>query len=317
MSYVTPTRLIVGFIAGFVSVFVFSSGGIAILAAVGAGVPFPAWSMAPVPPFGVPQTVSAAFWGGLWGVAYALLEPRFTARFGWWLGGLVFGVLPLLVLWFVAFPLKGIPIGGGFTLSGVLMGIFLHAVFGVGTAIFFRFSPRLAGQRKPLRSTTRMTTRAARKQPMTKTFISTISALALLSASTASGQTALAVQTSANVLPLAAEEPTPRLFVDAPLAGPLAQGKVFIHYRTENLRIAPVFGPNALDVSPRVGHLHVTVDDAPWHWADVSGAPLILVGFAPGPHKVEIILANTNHQPLDRAVVEFVIPEGRAAHRHQ
>jgi hypothetical protein len=30
------------------------------------------------------------------------------------------------------------------------------------------------------------------------------------------------------------------------------------------------------DVSPRIGHIHVTVDDARWHWADTSGAPLII-----------------------------------------
>jgi Family of unknown function (DUF6130) len=67
--------------------------------------------------------------------------------------------------------------------------------------------------------------------------------------------------------------------------------------------------PNALDVSPRIGHIHVTVDGAPWHWADASGEPLILVGLPAGPHKVEIILANANHQLLDRAIVEFTVPE--------
>jgi hypothetical protein len=77
-----------------------------------------------------------------------------------------------------------------------------------------------------------------------------------------------------------------------------------------------VFGPNALDVSPRIGHIHVIVDDAPWHWADTSGEPLILVGLPVGPHKVQIILANANHQPLDKAVVEFVVPAGDAASGH-
>jgi hypothetical protein len=33
----------------------------------------------------------------------------------------------------------------------------------------------------------------------------------------------------------------------------------------------PAFGPKALDDSPRIGHIHVSVDDAPWHWADASG----------------------------------------------
>ena len=35
-------------------------------------------------------------------------------------------------------------------------------------------------------------------------------------------------------------EPTPRLIVEPPLPGPLAQGVVFIPYRVENLRILPV-----------------------------------------------------------------------------
>ena len=101
----TPTRLVVGFVAGFLSVLTFQSGLIAILHAAGA-IPFAPWRMTPVPPFGVPQSLSAAFWGGLWGVAYALLEPRLSARLGWWLGGLAFGaVLPVLALWIVALPL--------------------------------------------------------------------------------------------------------------------------------------------------------------------------------------------------------------------
>src|SRR5262245_26522839 len=58
-------------------------------------------------------------------------------------------------------------------------------------------------------------------------------------------------------------EPAPRLVVDPPLAGQLAKGIVQIQYRVENVRIVPVFGKGAVDVSPRVGHLHITVDDLP------------------------------------------------------
>src|SRR5437667_4356244 len=35
-------------------------------------------------------------------------------------------------------------------------------------------------------------------------------------------------------------------------------------------------------------HIHVTVDDAPWRWADASGEPLIINGLPAGPHKVLI-----------------------------
>lgn len=109
------------------------------------------------------------------------------------------------------------------------------------------------------------------------------------------------------VVPLASEPP-PRIVADPPLADSLSKGFVFIQYRTENLHIVPVFGPKALDVSPRIGHIHVTVDDSPWHWADASGEPLIIVGLPVGPHKVLIELVNANHETLDKAIVTFVVP---------
>ena len=56
-------------------------------------------------------------------------------------------------------------------------------------------------------------------------------------------------------------EAPPKLIVDPPLPEPLSRGLVFIQYRTENLRVVPVFGKGALEVSPRIGHVHVTVDD--------------------------------------------------------
>lgn len=135
-----------GFIAAFLSVLTLQMGLIAIFHAAGAAVPLTPWSMAPVPPFGVPHSLSAAFWGGLWGVVYAFLEPRLKARLAWWSGGLAFGALPLLVLWFVVLPLKGVPVGGGFALARVLQGIVLHAGFGLGTAIIFRLGVHLVSR---------------------------------------------------------------------------------------------------------------------------------------------------------------------------
>ena len=113
---------------------------------------------------------------------------------------------------------------------------------------------------------------------------------------------------NAGVVPLDIPQPAPRLIVDPPLSGPLSFGRVVIQYRAENLRIVPVFGANALAVSPRIGHIHVTIDDLPWHWADASGEPLILNGFPPGPHRVLIELVDANHVPFSSAVAAFVIP---------
>ena len=85
----------------------------------------------------------------------------------------------------------------------------------------------------------------------------------MLPAAAVSAQTAADVLGAPGVVPLTAPQPPARIIVDPPLPGPLAQGMVFIQYRAENLRIVPVFGPKALDVSPRIGHIHVVVDDAP------------------------------------------------------
>ena len=150
---------------------------------------------------------------------------------------------------------------------------------------------------------------------MKRAFIALIAATAIL-ASAARAQTAKDFLGPAGVVPLTEQQSPAKIIVDPQLAEPLSRGYVFIQYRAENLRIVPVFGPNALDLSPRIGHIHVIVDDAPWQWADASGEPLILVGLPAGPHKVEIILANANHQPLDRATVEFVVPETDAAKSH-
>ena len=143
---------------------------------------------------------------------------------------------------------------------------------------------------------------------MRRVFIGLITVAAALSASAAPAQTARDIRGPAPVVPLASE-PAPRIVIDPPIADWLAQGRVVIQYRAEHLRIVPVFGPNALDVSPRVGHIHVTVDDGPWRWADASGEPLIINCLRPGPHKVMIELVNANHQTLEKGVVGFVIPD--------
>jgi hypothetical protein len=51
----------------------------------------------------------------------------------------------------------------------------------------------------------------------------------------------------------------------------------------------------------------MTVDDAPWHWADASGNPVIIQGLAPGRHKILVQLANAIHQPMDQATVQITV----------
>jgi Family of unknown function (DUF6130) len=108
-------------------------------------------------------------------------------------------------------------------------------------------------------------------------------------------------------------EPAPRLIVEPPLPGPLAQGVVYIPYRVENLRILPVGGAAARDVSPRVGHLHITVDDLPWQWADYGQSnTIILVGMPRGQHKVLIEVVDPEGKVFTGETVTFNSP-GKAA----
>ena len=132
-------------------------------------------------------------------------------------------------------------------------------------------------------------------------------AFALL-ASGAVAQSARDIRGAPGVVPLTTAEPAARIIIDLPVAEPLSFGRVVIQYRAENLRIVQVFGPAALAVTPRIGHIHVTVDDAPWHWGDASGEPVIINGMPAGPHKILIELVDANHKPLDRGVVNFIIP---------
>ena len=127
-------------------------------------------------------------------------------------------------------------------------------------------------------------------------------------ATSASAQSAKDIRGSSPLIAIENEAPA-KLIVDPPLPEPLALGRVFIQYRTENLRVLPVFGKGALDVSPRIGHIHITVDDAPWHFVDASGETIILVGLEPGSHKVLIELADPTHKVITSKTVTFTLPD--------
>ena len=93
-----------------------------------------------------------------------------------------------------------------------------------------------------------------------------------------------------------ANEPPPKLIVyPTPLAAGLAHGIVWIQYRAENVRIIAVFGASALNVSPRIGHLHVHVDDVPWGFVQDDNNTISVAGLSPGQHKMHVELVDANH----------------------
>jgi Family of unknown function (DUF6130) len=155
------------------------------------------------------------------------------------------------------------------------------------------------------------------------TFIKTLAAASLAAVLLGPGAFAQSANEMRGASPYVAieNEPAPRLIVDPPLSEGLAHGVFWAQYRVENVRIVPVFGAGALQVSPRIGHLHITVDDLPWWWADASDNNTIdIAGLPPGQHKVTIALVDANHKPFPGQVVAltFTVPgsSNKEAHRH-
>ncbi|MCW3798464.1 DUF6130 family protein [Sphingomonas sp. BN140010] len=139
----------------------------------------------------------------------------------------------------------------------------------------------------------------------------TIMLVLVAAAGVASAQTARDIRGVSPYENSLTDQPPPRLVVDPPFQEGLKVGVFQAQYRVENLRIVPVFGPDGLKVSPRIGHLHVIVDDGPQWWADASDSNTVdVANLAPGPHRVTIQLVNANHVVFPGQVVtlNFTVP---------
>jgi hypothetical protein len=145
-----PMLLLIGFVAGALATLTFHQLTIWLLTALGAiqGSPY---SLRPIPPWGVPQVINVAFWGGLWGCVFALVADRFPRSWPLWLAGFVFGAIaPTLVNWFVVAPLKGQPMAQGFNPARMWTGPIINGMYGLGTALFYDVLRRLGHGRTHL-----------------------------------------------------------------------------------------------------------------------------------------------------------------------
>jgi len=129
-----PRWIVVGFVSGFVSVLVFHQGAAELLHAAGI-TPRAPWSMTPTAPWGVPQVVSLAFWGGVWGVVFAALLARLDGARLVVASTVLGAVLPTLVAWFVVAPLKGQPAAAGWVPAAMMIGPIVNAAWGLGTGL--------------------------------------------------------------------------------------------------------------------------------------------------------------------------------------
>ena len=126
---------LVAFAAGFASVLVLHQPVLGLLASIGITQAVP-YATKAVGPLGVPQFVSAAFWGGVWGMALHAASRRWPLDAGFLLKALLFGmVLPTAVAWFVVAPIKGLPMAGGFKFNAMLTGLCVNAAWGLGAGL--------------------------------------------------------------------------------------------------------------------------------------------------------------------------------------
>ncbi|MEL0166800.1 MAG: hypothetical protein VW877_01580 [Pseudomonadaceae bacterium] len=133
---------LLAFIAGFLAVFSFHQPALALLHAAGV-VPFPAFSLDPVPPLAVPSVVSSAFWGGVWGIVLVLALARMGKPLLWLKAALFGGVALTLVALLLVFPLKGYGLDWQQFVPRFVIGFILNALWGVGTLVYLRaFAPR-------------------------------------------------------------------------------------------------------------------------------------------------------------------------------
>ncbi len=130
------TRVFFGFVAGFFATMIFHQLMLTLLWALGVS-PIRPFPMAPTLPFSVPAVVSLAFWGGIWGVVFALVEYSFPRRWGYWVTAFLFGaILPSLVALLIVLPMKGRPMGGGWHPALLVTAFLINGAWGVGTGVF-------------------------------------------------------------------------------------------------------------------------------------------------------------------------------------
>ncbi len=129
--------LVKAFAAGFASTLVFHQGLLTLfyLAAV---VPRAPYDLRAVPPMAIPAVISLAFWGGAWGVAIWPFLKHVAGPAYWARALVISAVFPSVVGLFIVFPLKGMPMAGGWNPKVIVSALVLDGAWGLGMALLMR-----------------------------------------------------------------------------------------------------------------------------------------------------------------------------------
>jgi len=141
MTRRTARIVVLGFVAGAVGVLIFHQGVVLALYLLNL-LPSPPYSTRATAPLGIPQVVSSAFWGGLWGIVLVWCMTALRAADRLWVALLFGGILPTLVGILVVTPLKGGDPLARLEIAGLLRGFVINGAWGLGTAILYRLANR-------------------------------------------------------------------------------------------------------------------------------------------------------------------------------
>jgi hypothetical protein len=137
MALLSRTTIIGGFVAGALAVLVFHQGLVFLINLAGLG-SYSAYNWAPTRPFGVPQVLSLAFWGGVWGIVWAMLAMRLRGGGSLALAFVFGAILPTLVAAAVVVPLKGGDPKIFMQPAVILFALAVNGAWGLGTELILR-----------------------------------------------------------------------------------------------------------------------------------------------------------------------------------
>jgi hypothetical protein len=136
-------RIVLGFIAAAISVVIVHEGIIYLLTELGF-IRSTAWGMQAIAPWGVPRLINNIFWGGLWGILFALVYEWVPGGMAW-LKGLIFGLFIVVASNWILLPLiKGRMFGvpnqvffSNFDPHRMLAVVLIVGGFGLGLGIIY------------------------------------------------------------------------------------------------------------------------------------------------------------------------------------
>src|SRR5579875_447414 len=131
MRFVTA-RILPGFVAGFLATLTFHQAMVGVLQAMDV-VGVAPFSLVRVPPWRVPRLLELCFWGGVWGIGFALVVRHL--RWSAWVQGILLGVAAVLTAHLIVPPLRGGSVGQGWEVRGLGISLAINCFWGIGVAL--------------------------------------------------------------------------------------------------------------------------------------------------------------------------------------